>query len=316
MDQHRELEREAMDHLLAAQDPVRGLTLDADSLDSALDNLGVAIADSPRPRAGNVHSRRLPARRRLLVTLVAAGVIVTSVGGVAVAALTARTGRFQPTAEQIAVAGPVEAERMQSDLAMGGPGELLNPAASDFGAVALQVAADIPYPQGFESWRDFLIARETMAGESNVLLSEGALRGWFAGSAFVAWVHSWHQAMVAGDEAVAEQAAEMIAGAPGWSAVMALDPRPNPLAPRDGDAVGTLFGWMLPYCEAVAAGDVSHVEQLLSTGYGNHAYVADPKWNAELAEHHPEWSTLSPTALAERYMELLNAGRLAPETSK
>lgn len=314
MNHAAERQQGGVNDLLAASDPVRSLDLDAGSLDSTLDEIGAAIVSSPRTEAAYAHRRPRPfARRRLLVALVAAGVVVLSASGIAAAALTARTGQFQPTPEQIASASPAQAEEMQSNLDMGGPGELLNPGASDFAAVALQVAADIPYPKDYDSWRDFLIARETYVGPDDVRVSEGALRGWFAGSAFIAWVHSWRQALVAGDEATAQQAAEAISRAPGWSAVTDIDPQPDPSAPGDAGPVGTLFGWMLPYRDAVSAGDLSRVEHLLATGYGEYSYTADPKWDAELAAHHPEWSTLSQDELAQRYLELLQAGRLAPD---
>jgi hypothetical protein len=48
------------------------------------------------------------------------------------------------------------------------------------------------------------------------------------------------------------------------------DPHPDPYAANDpGAEQGTLFGWLLPYRDAVLAGDRARVEHLLATGYGD-----------------------------------------------
>jgi hypothetical protein len=105
--------------------------------------------------------------------LVAVAIVAIS-AGVATGAVVfgARTGLFPTKAEQ----------------AMGGPGEALNPAAHDFRAVALEIASDIRYPDRYGSWRDFLISREIRFADDGALESTGALHGWFAASAFCAWV--------------------------------------------------------------------------------------------------------------------------------
>jgi hypothetical protein len=97
----------------------------------------------------------------------------------------------------------------------------LNPAATDFRAVALQIASDIPYPERYASWRDLILAEYFPIQEVGTdlgayaagLVSTGALHGWFAASAFCAWVQSWRQAAIAGDANAAAQAAQTIAQA-------------------------------------------------------------------------------------------------------
>ncbi len=89
-------------------------------------------------------------------------------------------------------------------------------------------------------------------------------------STFCAWVRDWDQAVGAGDSAAAATAAQTIAEAPDWKAVTDEDPHPDPSAANDpGAETGTLFGWLLPYRDAVLAGDRARVEQLLASGYGD-----------------------------------------------
>jgi len=231
--------------VLKSIDPVDRLALSAPEIDGAMDELSVAITRWPA---------RSP-RRRLARPFFALGVavIVVVIGGsVATAAiLSARTGRTTP----------------KEQVPMGGPGEELNPAAPDFNSVALQIAADIPYPAGYGKWRDLVISDAT---DPSGLVSSGALHGWFAMSAFCAWVRDWDQAVMAGDSTAAAQAARTIAGAPGWKAVTDEDPHPDPTSINDpGAETLTLFGWLLPYRDAVLAGDRPRVEHLLATGYGD-----------------------------------------------
>jgi hypothetical protein len=288
--------RQATDslELLENCDPVRRPALTSEGIERALDEIGTAIANRPARTPRVTRRRRIGARRTVLV--VAAVILVIS-AGVATAAvvLSAHTGRFPTKAEE----------------AMGGPGEELNPAAPDFRDVALQIAADIPYPEGYASWRDFLISDEIRTdGSEDVLVSTGALHGWFAASGFCAWVQAWREADVAGDAAAANQAAATIAQAPSWEAVTDVDPHPDPSAANDpGAESGTLFGWMLPYRDAVLADDRARVEHLLATGYGGgKCWSSDPAWMAQLAAH-GEWGRLSQNELAQKYEQFLASGR-------
>jgi hypothetical protein len=289
--------------LLEACDPVERSALVSEGIEGALDEIGAAIASRP-PRAAR--RRSMGARRRMLI--VAATMLALGAGAAAGAVVFgAHTGLFPTKAEQ----------------EMGGPGEALNPAAPDFRAVALQIAADIPYPEGYDSWRGWVLKTQvptsepgTGPGESESpfpagLVSTGALHGWFAASAYCAWVQSWRQASIAGDANATAQAAQTIAEAPGWKAVTDEDPNPDPFAANDpGAETGTLFGWMLPYRDAVLAGDRARVEHLLATGYGGgRCWLSDPVWMAQVRAHGDDWSGLSQKGLAQKYEQFLANGR-------
>jgi hypothetical protein len=270
-----------LDALLEACDPVGRSALETAGVQAALDELGAAVV-SRRPAR-----RRVLGRRRTLGLVAAAALAI----GVAVAAgtvLSAHTGKFPP----------------KSEIPMGGPGEELNPAAPDFRDVALQVASDIPFPAGYASWRELVISDES-TDASDEVVSTGALHGWFAASAFCAWVRTWRAAEIAGDSEAASQATQMVSAAPGWAAVTAEDPHPSTSVPSDGGSTYSLFGWMLPYRTAVLAGDRARVDQLLASGYGGKCWTSDPGWRAELAAHgrDPGWQTLSQqTANYERFL--------------
>ena len=283
--------------LLKKLDPVDRSALADEGLESALDELGAAIASQPSraPRRPPRTRRRrsVVARHRVLVvaaTILAIGAGVAAAGTVV---FSAHTGLFPTKAEQ----------------EMGGPGEALNPAAPDFRAVALRVASDIPYPDGYESWRDFLISNEIRFADGGVG-STGALHGGFAASAYCALLQSWRQAAIAADPTATARAAQMIAQAPGWKAVTDEDAHPDPSAANDpGAETGTLFGWMLPYRDAVLAGDRARVEHLLATGYGGgKCWSSDPVWMAQV-QAHGDWGTLSQQELAQKYGQFLANGR-------
>jgi hypothetical protein len=278
----------AVDELVEAVDPVERSQVATAGVQASLDELGAAILSRPRRyRAGGLHRWTRGPR---VVLLIGAALLAVGSAVAADAVLTAHTGKF-----------PTKAE-----VPMGGPGEALNQAAPDFRAVALEVSSDIPYPEGYGSWRDFLISDEirTDPGDGAVV-STGALHGWFAASAFCSWVHAWRQADVAGDATAAARAAQMVSAAPTWKAVTDEDPHPDPSVAGDGGSTQySLFGWMLPYRNAVLAGDRDRVEQLLASGYGDKCWTSDPEWRAWMTAH-PEWGTLSRTELAQAYRRFL-----------
>jgi hypothetical protein len=280
-----------LNRLLEACDPIKRVAPVTDGVEEALDELGAAIADrlATAPRAAR---RRFIGRPRTVV-LVAATMLVTAGAVTAGTVMTAHTGHFPTKAEE----------------SVGGPGEGLNPAAPDFPDVALKAAADIPYPSGYESWRDFVLTEQAPGDEGlDTEVSTGALRGWFAASAYCAWIRAWRQADIQGDRADAQAAAAEIKQAPGWKAVVAEDPHPDPAAPNDpGAETGTIFGWMLPYRDAVLAGDRARVEQMLATGYGSgKCWLSDPAWMAEEQAHADAWDTLSPEERAHKYEQFLS----------
>lgn len=288
--------------LVRASDPVERAALASEGIEHALDEIGIAISSQPERPARN---RSLAARSRVLVV---AATMLAIGAGVAASAVVfgAHTGLF-----------PTKAERV-----IGGPGEALNPAASDFRAAALRVAADVPYPKGYASWREWVLKTQIPVGGVGTnpdgsttpfpagLVSTGALHGWFAASAFCAWVQNWRRAGVAGDANASTQSAQMIAQAPSWRAVTAEDPHPDPAATNDpGAASGSLFGWMLPYRDAVLAGDRTRVDQLLATGYGGgQCWLSDPSWMGQVRAHGSDWGKLSQTQLAQKYQQFLANG--------
>lgn len=284
--------------LLEQADPVRCADLASTRISDALDEIGVALVAAERPPRRRRPRRVLSSRRSLVLV----GLAVAAIGaGTAIASgvLSAHTGLFAS----------------KSGATMGGPGEELNPAAPDIRQVALQVASDIPYPTGYASWRNFVIDEQVIpdSGEKDPgkfpagLISTGALHGWFAASAFCAWVMDWRQQTLAGNSAAAAQAAQQIKQAPDWKAVRDEDPKPDPNAVNDpGAEAGTIFGWMIPYRDAVLAGDRARVEQLLATFYGDgKCQLSDPAWMAEeraLATNRRTFSQSEMTAKYEEYL--------------
>lgn len=289
------------DPLIAAlrqHDPAARLTpTTTPEVADALDEIAQAIMRQPREQLRGSRRRQPVPRVRVAMIVVALAVVI---GGAATAAIAlhAHTGLF--------ASGP--------NATVGGPGEELNPAAPDFNTAALKLSADIRYPAGYESWRDWVLtvnfSKSNEAHDGGTfpagVVSTGALRGLFAASAFCAWVRAWRQATLAGDSTDSAQAEQTIAAAPSWPAVTAEDPHPNPASPNDpGAKTGTIFGWLIPYRDAVSAGDRSRVEQLLASGYGDgRCWLADPAWMTQLRDH-PEWSKGSMQDLATHYEQFL-----------
>lgn len=154
-----------------------------------------------------------PLRRRPVRLLVGVGIAaaVLSTGGVAVAGIiSAHTGRYAVDAE---------------DLRLGGPGERLDPAAPDYGAVVAEVTADVPFPS--EKTRQISRQNEVRDGQredhGRASVSTGALRFWTARAAVCAWANEWAAATAAGDASSAARAAQMLEKAPTWPAVTGVD---------------------------------------------------------------------------------------------
>jgi hypothetical protein len=303
MDGESQQKRDTLDAMLDASDPVDRSRLASAAVGGALDEIGAAII--ARERIQHRTARRRFSLRAGRAMVVVGAVIVAGTATLAVAATrSAHTGVLQPTRSNIAHATKAHAQRLRSQVSMGGTGEFLDPSAPDFRDVALQLSSDIPYPQGYQTWRDFLISDEITNADGSTEAS-GALRGWFAASAFCAWVQVWRQADLSADTATASAAAQMIAQAPTWQAVTALDPNPSASAHGDlGSSSFTLFGWKLPYRDAVVDGNRSTVDGLLAAGYGGKCWADDPNWRAQIASH-PDWRALSPDALAQKYDQYL-----------
>lgn len=193
-DQHSRLVREARPH----------------ASDMDLDQTWVVVrraVDAPVPPVRSTLSR---ARSKLMVGAAVAAA-VAGLSGVAVAAVfTARTGEFPRDAE---------------GLRLGGPGEILDPAASDFREVIDEETRDIVFPN--RDARAVSInehVRDLSRGSQPARVTTGALRAWTAEHAVCAWSNEWVTAIRTGDTAGQARAASMLVSAQDWPAVTAIDP--------------------------------------------------------------------------------------------
>lgn len=175
---------------------------DADELDRVWARV-LSGMDTPATR------RRRPTRVALVAGLTAAAL---TVGGVAAAEVySAHTGRYPSDAE---------------DVRLGGPGEKLDPAASDYGDVITALTGDVPFP----SERSREIAKQELVADGKRepigtgSVSTGAMRGWTAQYAVCSWANQWAAATSGGDETSRAEAVRMLDEAPGWPAVTELDP--------------------------------------------------------------------------------------------
>jgi hypothetical protein len=255
--------------LLTAADPIAGSD-PAGHVGDTLDQMAEAITRHPRPQSKRTERRRRgPAGRRGLLAVAATLLVLAGGAAAATRLLTAETGTY--------------AHGWQ--ITAGGPGENLREAGSDFCRVALRLSAGIPYPPGDAAWRPWVLVTElgvprvASSGScgspnqgSRAQVTSGAVRGFFAMSAFCAWVYDWRDATLAGDRIVAQRAAAEIDAAPGWSAVRAEDQHltAGPLRTTRYGLQGdhSLFGWFLPFQHAITHGHFATVQRLIAANYG------------------------------------------------
>jgi len=279
---------------LKAGDPVEPSALSGDGIESALDEIGAEVTGHSR-RASHRRSRRFSMskpRAALVVGFATIGIGAAVAGG---SQLSAHTGRFQDP----------------KYVGAGGPGEMLDLGAPDSHDVGIQITSDIPFPDGYASWRNSVITEEIgevksiEKGGERGAESSGDLRGLTAISAYCAWVLDWRHAEAVGDTSAVTEAAQTISKAPRWKAVTAEDPHLDPAATgEDGKSRTSLFGWMLPFRDAVLAGDRVQVEHLLITEeHGGRCQDYDWDWR-KLSEAHPEWSS-STESLRQHYTQYL-----------
>ena len=258
-----------VDRLLRESDPAPAGSVMPRGIDDALDALGSAIVAAPRPARQPLLPRRARPRRVLL----AAAVLILAAGGVTAAKtlfIPTYTGIYPPK-------GMIEG---------GGPGEILRTDGTDFHRIAIALSADIPFPQGYLSWRDAVIAQE-LADQPWHKVPSGQLRGGYAQAAICAWVLDWRAAVRGGDAARAEHDAAVLAGALHWRAVTAWDPHPSTAVPGDmGTTHPSQFGWAIPFIAAVRGGDVRRVDRLLVTRFAAAFLESDPGFEVWF-EHQP-----------------------------
>jgi hypothetical protein len=267
MSDRRASDDDRLDRMLRACDPIRGRVPACPGTGAAFDSMTAVIVSEPRQAPRRWRFARWP--RGALAGVVAFAVLSA---GVAVAA----TQLFIPTHTH---------QYVPKGMAVGGgPGELLNLDGTNFRQIALRIASDIPYPAGYGSWRNSVISFEYVAqcprrptGQClwTPSISAGALHGVFAASAFCAWVLDWRHDMMAGRQAAAAGEAQVISGALRWKAVTAWDPHPSMSVPGDGGTTHpSVFGWMIPFIQAVSTGDLARVDQ---------AIVSDANYGGQFA---------------------------------
>lgn len=208
---------------------------------------------------------------------VGVGAVVLGTSGIAAADLfSARTGH-----------GPSD----QEDLALGGPGERLDPAAPDYGDVIAQETADIPFPN--DSARKFAIADQVhdarFAVPETERVSIGAIRAWVADAAVCSWSNQWAAATRDGDSTARGEAISMIDAAASWPAVVAIDPSPYSRSEtvdsvdRDGNVTAqsvrdeSQFYYLGPLREAMEGAEPDAVATILreNNGYCRSELVPD-----------------------------------------
>jgi hypothetical protein len=256
MSDRRASDTDRLDRRLRASDPIPGGAPGDAGIAAAFDWMTALIVSEPRRTA---RLRRFATRHRAALAGIAA-VLLGS--GVAVAA----TNLFIPThTHQYPPPGMVTG---------GGPGELLDLDGTNFRQVALQISSDIPYPPGYEPWRQSVISSEyetqqhacTSGSPRGCMpkVPSGQLHGAFAASAFSAWVLAWRHDMMTGHQAAAASDARVISGALGWKAVTDWDPHPSMTVPGDGGTTHpSEFGWMIPFIQAVGSGDLARVDKAI-----------------------------------------------------
>lgn len=246
-----------IDDALRTADPLSRTLIETPHIEAALDELGRNLLRAPTSAS---HARSRTKRRwltRRIIGIGLASLLVVGVAGAASVVLTARTGQYQP----------------KKYITAGGPGEILRTWAPDFCKVALSISSNIKYPSSDETWRlQVLVFENSIPNPSTtgacpvtppggtpvhrqIEVSTGAERGWFAMSAFCAWVSDYGQASKSGNTSEAARAAREVANAFNWPAVRADLSHPVKWSP---------FGWFLPYQLAVKSGSAGEVLRRLA----------------------------------------------------
>lgn len=278
-----------VDDLLTECDPAPAGTLTAAGIDEALDAVGRAIVDSPRParrrRRGLARSRR--------VILVAA-VLALAAGGVTAARtlfIPTHTGTYVPKGMAVG----------------GGPGEILRTDGTNFHRIAIALSADIPFPAGYIGWRDAVIANE-ISDQPWHKVPSGQLRGGYAQAAICAWILDWRAAMRRGDASRASHDVAVLAGALKWPAVTAWDPHPSMSVPGDsGTTHPSEFGWAIPYIATVRGGNLPRLDRLLADDSFDAAFWESDPGFAAWIDRQPNRVRNSPRAFL-RYLSTHERG--------
>ena len=241
----------SLDDVVRSADPIAAVVLETPAMEVALNDLGQQLMATPQAVPTKWSGVRKPWRTRPVVTVAVASLLVASVAGAA-SVLTAHTGQNVPA----------------RFVPAGGPGEVLRTWAPDFCQVALAVSADINFPPGYQDWRLQVLAFENQTPDPSatgdcpatppggtpksqqVYVSTGAERGWFAMSAFCAWVSDYQSASASGNASEAATASSEVVGATSWPAVLAEN--------------SSTFDFFGSFQSAVATGNTTLVTQMLN----------------------------------------------------
>ncbi len=246
-----------LDDALRRADPLSEMALESPPIEAALNELGQHLLRVPTSASHAWRRTKRPWLTRRILAVSLASFLVVGVAGAASVVLKARTGQQQPA----------------QYVSAGGPGEILRTWAPDFCKVALSVSSNIEYPSSDENWRLRVLAFENQIPNPNttgacpvtppggtpyhrqVEVSTGAERGWFAMSAFCAWVSDYGHAKKSGNTLKASKAASEVANAMAWPAVRAELSYP---------LKWSVFGWFLPFQRVVASGNATKVLRTLA----------------------------------------------------
>jgi hypothetical protein len=237
-----------IDRMLAGCDPIQCRIPAGPGVEAAFDLMTAAIVSRPRRK-----TRRVARTPRAMLAFLAA---LALLGAGAAAA----TKLFIPTRTR----GPIMGR---------GVGQVINVDGTDFRQVALQISSDVPYPRGYESWRN-AVPRWDYQNQQDACMPPtpgcmpkmpvGELHGSFAATAFAAWVVDWRHDMMTGRAAAGARDAGVMSGALRWKAIQAEDPHPRLSVPGDmGSTHPTPFGWMIPIIRAVGTGELARVNQAI-----------------------------------------------------
>ena len=269
-----------LENALSAADPIASRRPANAELDEALDELGASLVLHRQPpttyaRPGRTRRFRRPRTARGVALSGAVGLVLVGGAAAATTILTTYTREYNKGWE----------------IQAGGPGERLLEGAPNFCKAALKLSSDITYPSGYAAWRPWVLVSEAQqpkvtttgacgtnspGGEGgNAEVSTGALHGWFAMSAFCAWVYDWRDAENSNNTTEASHAASIIAGALSWPAVAAEDPHPTagPITLNKTANVlhgnSSLFGWFIPLQGAVQSDNLTRVNDLIDRHYAS-----------------------------------------------
>ncbi|MFT4216269.1 MAG: hypothetical protein QM619_03670 [Micropruina sp.] len=180
------------------------------------------------------------------------GAVVTAVAALTAAApfIATRTGVWNAP-EYVSVGGPGEEYRLQG---------------TDFASELAALGADIPYPDqaSRDAVRQHMIADLT-EGTEPASATTGALRTDLAKGSICAWMRTWTTATEAGRRADSAAALAALRGAPSWTAVTDVDPRPRIDGEVDagtGVRNPTVFGYLPAIIKAAESNDRAGLAEL------------------------------------------------------